>query len=640
MGIQTFFYPSGFLNRTAVILFKDYYNKEQFPILLVGTDIIGKADIKKIVSANFDKQYNSTKDYWSIDKKSRILFIDDVDEWRANSDNFIAFIDSISEHFEYAILFVDKVSSLSDKSSEKNYFPNFQTYSISRLGHAKRDELIKKCIARDERTVFSVNNIEQVARLDKDTKHINSIIGANIVPSYPLFIVTIFHTVESATPQDLSHTSYGHCYHAMITMNLRRAGMKPGDINACFNFLTALAYSMFESNSKMIPDVEFSDFIKTYKEHFIIEDKAINSLFSANILLRKNGHCCFSYVYIYYYFVAKHLSDHSEESSELKQIEELISSIYTKDSANIIIFITHHASNQKLIDEILINAMSAFDGFKEATLSDDEKTFINDLAETLEQKALPEQGHSVESERENRLKRKDELNPVNEQLEEEGLIEDSSSPLLLEIRKSAKSMEIIGQILRNQYGSLKRDRLQEMFEEGQNVGLRLLTCFMEHMKRDDDELNNLIQSRLEAIAKLKKKELSQLEKEKLSRRIISQFSYTIMYSWMHKIVDSLGYDKLVSIADEVNKKVDTAASKLINLYIHTWHAKKLDINKIKQLHDEFKNDNNLQAIYLLKDIVAQHIYMHAIDDFRDKQKLSTLLGFSHQNQIIAQKTSS
>ena len=176
-----------------------------------------------------------------------------------------------------------------------------------------------------------------------------------------------------------------------------------------------------------------------------------------------------------------------------------------------------------------------------------------------------------------------------------------------------------------------------MFEEGQNVGLRLLKSFMEYMEKDESEIERIVQIRLKEISETKGKVLSTDETEKISKKIISQFSYAVIFGWLHKIVDSLGYDKLIEIADDVNEEINTAASKLINLYIHTWHAKKLDIDKIKVLHDEFKVDNNHQAIYILKDIVARHIYMHHIDDFREKQKIASPLGFPHLNQIRVQQ---
>lgn len=612
-----------------------YYIDAGFcPIKIEGKNISGKAELKKVIEKKFNLQYESTTDYWTIDKEKRILLIDDVDKWDANESNFVDFIVSIPNYFEFSIAFIDKLSNLSDRSTEHDYFSFFQNYSIRSLGHKKRNELIEKCIAHDEQREFDINNVEQLARLDKNTKHINTIIGSNIVPSNPLFIVTIFHTVETSSAQDLLQTSYGHCYHAMITMNLGRVGMKAEDIDACFNFLTELAYFIFDNDSEVIANEELDQFTIKYKEEYVVQDNIVKVLINANILRKKDNSYSFQYIYIYYYFVAKFISQKMDDVTVKKQIEELMSNIHMKDNANIVVFVTHHTNNKTLLDNITFSAMSTFDNFPEATLSGIEKNVIKALSDNLGNSKLPKSTHTINKERDNNLNHSDKLAPLIER--RENTQNNNHDPLFIEIRKSAKSMEIIGQILKNQYGSLKKTQLEKLFEEGQNVGLRLLKSFIDIITTEREGVENFIQSRIDQALKEKGEKLSELEKEKLSQKVIAQLSYSILFGWLHKIADSLGYDKLISIADNVNNKTDTVASKLINLSIHTWYAKKLDIKRLKTLHREFDDDKNHQAIYILKDIVSRHIYMHPTD-YKDKQKIDNLLGFSVQKQEIIQQ---
>ena len=117
---------------------------------------------------------------------------------------------------------------------------------------------------------------------------------------------------------------------------------------------------------------------------------------------------------------------------------------------------------------------------------------------------------------------------------------------------------------------------------------------------------------------------------------MDQISYSILFGLLHKIVYSIGYHKIVEIADAVNQENNTVASKLINLYIHIWYKKRLDFTKIAFLYTEFRNDKNNQAIYILKHIVSRHIYMHHVN-YKDKQKIANLLRFSIKKQILAQE---
>lgn len=616
------------------MLFVHYENAGFYPILLNGKDISGKADLKIIAEGKFGSQYETTTDYWHSDKEKRILLIDDVEEWSANPKNFSAFISSIRECFEFSIIFIDKLSNLSDRSTEHNYFSSFQSYSIREFGYKKRNELVKMCISHDEKIEFDSENNDQLARLDKDTKHIDTIIGSNIVPSTPVFIITIFHAVETLTSQDLSQTSYGHCYHAMITMNLGKSGMKAEDIEACFNFLTELAYFIFNADSKIISEPGLNKFTSGYKKDFIVQDNIVDVLIKANILKRKDEFYSFQYIYIYYYFVAKFISQKMDDKAIKEEITKLMANIHMKDNANIIIFITHHTNNKDLLDDIMLSAMSTFGKYSEATLSGEEKNFIKSLSDNLKVQKLPDITHDVSKERDASLNERDKLAPLMEQIETHQ--EESHSPLLIEIRKSAKSTEIIGQVLKNQYGSLTKPKLEELFEEGQNVGLRMLKSFIQGIVDNRDGIEQIFQSQMEEISKDKFKKLTKSEKEKEIKKIIARISYGVIFGWLQKIVDSLGYDKLVEIADSVNAKTDTVASKLINLSIHTWHKKILDIDKIRKLHHEFESDKNYQAIYFLKDIVSRHIYMHHVD-YKDKQKVDDLLGFSVQKQVSIQQ---
>ena len=366
------------------MLYIHYVENGYYPILINGRDILGNADIKKISNKVYKEQYNNTRDYFFLEKDNRILMIDNVDERKSNHERFPIFISSILENFKYSIIFINELSNLSERITKHNYFSNFHNFSIKQLGHKKRDELIKKCIGHDEQTNFDDDNSEQLARLDRDTHHVDSIIKSNIVPSYPVFIVTIFHILESRIGQDLSETSYGHCYHAMVTINLIRAGIKLTAIDSYFNFLTHLAYFMFSRNNKTIYEENIDKFLRKYKEDFVGDtDTIFNKLIQSGIIAKKNDQYSFQYIYIYYFFVAKYISKNINEKDIKNKIGELLSKLYLKDNANIIIFITHHTDNENLLYNILFSSMDTFDKYKEATLENDEKSIINNIYEAL-----------------------------------------------------------------------------------------------------------------------------------------------------------------------------------------------------------------------------------------------------------------
>ncbi len=370
------------------MLYLHYANTNFYPILLNGSNITGKADIKNIVNKGYNIQYDSSKEYWSLPKEKRILVIDDINNRNANNQNYSVFLQSIKEEFEYAIVLIDKLSNLSDKSTEHNYFYLFNDYTIKSLGYQKIDELVKKCIADDDGLEFSLENTEQVARLDKDIKHIDTIIGSNIFPSYPIFIVSTFNIIESAKSHDMTKTSYGHCYHAMITLQLSKINVRADDMDKYFNLLTELSYFIFNTGKKLVSKNELNNFIDWYGNEYNFEMKTFKNLIKSNILINNNQNYSFQYIYIYYYFVAKYIADNIDSINVQTQVDKIMSTIHKKDSSNIIVFITHHTKNQKLIDNILTHTTSIFENFTKATLDREEMKFISESVSKLEKIAI------------------------------------------------------------------------------------------------------------------------------------------------------------------------------------------------------------------------------------------------------------
>lgn len=536
-------------------------------------------------------------------------------------------------------MLIDDLINLAGKSTEHDYFYPFNDYSIKSFGHKKRSDLIKKCIENNENSQFDINNTEQVARLDKDTKHINTIIQSNIIPSYPIIIISSFNIIESATPQDTKETSYGHCYHAMITTQLYRAQIKPDSMSEYFKFLSELAYFIFNNETKNASKNDLEKFKEEYKIKYILNDnEIINKLINAHILVVKDEVHSFQYIYIYYYFVAKYIADNFSLEKVQAQFRGIISRIHKKDDFNIATFAIHHATGGALdilLENITLNAMETFERYSEATLDKTEIKFLDDAIKDAEL-TLPSKQHNVANHRNQQLEQRDNLQPtVDKQEKAIEDNEDSLDSLTIEILKSAKSMDLIGQIMKNQYGTFEKDKLKELFEEGQNVGLRLLKSFIDLISEYPDGLKDLIEERLTEIEQESGQYLSQGRKQIISQQMANRFSYGVIFGWLHKIVDSLGYDKLISISDDVNVGIDTTASKLINFSIHAWHKKSLDVGKLKSLHQSFNKDKNHVAQYILKDIVSRHVYMHRID-YQEKQKIESLLGFSTQNQISIQ----
>ena len=622
------------------MLYLGYVEERKFyPILIKGAQLTNVKQFEKQVEKAFNVQYASKRKYFDIPLENRVLFVDDLDEALVEQADRRVFIETLKANFNLIFFFIDELESFSAEIDDtKTNLSDFVHYSIKELGYERQDELLRKCIEVKENVAFDDDNNEMLLKLDKDKEHVEAIIGTNIVPIYPVFLLTIFNTIEEVGARDYTRTSYGHCYHAMVTLELRRSSVGTDEIDTYFNFLTELAFYIFRSGkSSKIETESFHAFFKNYESEFNALPGMFATLSRAKILVSEDNVVGFGYRYIYYYFVAKYLSEHLDDINISNIITEACNSLHDQESANIVIFLTHHTKNSKVIDEIIYSAMGAFENLNPATLSKLETDKISDLI-----KSVPRIVKNVDhkKERARQLKEADISSgdgPLDELIE--GPEEKSSaakqqedSDLLIEIKKSVRSMEVIGQILRNQVGSLPKKRIEELYLEGHNTGLRLLKAFLADFVEDQDGTIAFFAYKARKNQKLKGSTTEQQILE-ISKKMYTYISYRFIFGIIHKIVHSIGYDKLVETSNKINAEIGSNVSEIICFSINAWYRKDISYGKIKELNMLFKDNEFMKDA--LRDVVIQHLYMHKVP-YKLKQQIAEELGLKLENQVLIQ----
>ena len=89
------------------------------------------------------------------------------------------------------------------------------------------------------------------------------------MPSFPFFILTLLAAQDTQTPLDTEITTQGHCYQALIFLYLRREGVRNDLIDIYINFLTELAFEIYDKNSGIgLDNTAFDSFLHMYKNKF------------------------------------------------------------------------------------------------------------------------------------------------------------------------------------------------------------------------------------------------------------------------------------------------------------------------------------------------------------------------------------
>jgi hypothetical protein len=84
---------------------------------------------------------------------------------------------------------------------------NFRQFQLLEFGHSLRSKLINKWVSLGREK--TITEEECVRSHDIAKRIIDTIIGRNFVPSYPLFLLTILQSIEAGKPHDLKDSTYG-----------------------------------------------------------------------------------------------------------------------------------------------------------------------------------------------------------------------------------------------------------------------------------------------------------------------------------------------------------------------------------------------------------------------------------------------
>jgi hypothetical protein len=339
------------------------------------------------------------------------------------------------------------------------------------------------------------------------------------------------------------------------------------------------------------------------------------------------GNYSFCYSYIYYFFVAKYLAENRSEN--VKIIDGIINNLHVNENAYIAIFISHHSKSTYILDEIVLNAMCLFDKFSPTTLSSEELNFFDKQLDVIVKAILPPKNISPEQERVKRLKAQDLAEQINERKTErnksfETEPSEIDDELAKELRRSIKTVEVMGSIIKNRAGSLEKALLENVFLEAMNVHLKILSFFFDLIKNEkiQNEIVEFMSDRLVNIVKHLPKTPSHDELVKMSKVLFWNMNFSVVYGFINKIIRSLGSNKLITIIDKVCDDNNTPASFLVKHGILMWYYKNLQVDNIVERIEEDGFSETAKKI--VKFMVVNYCTIHSVS-FKDIQKIENKL---------------
>ena len=625
---------SGKTSFCKIIFKKGVILDNTVPIFIKGRDIkkVKEEDITKLINKEFRKQYNSDVDLTS---KNLIVIIDDFNNCKLPQKSKKNFILNLYKNNFQTVITWDEYFTLSELLESQ--VTTVEVYEILKFGGKKRLELIRKWVDLFEDEFEDDQSKEfQIKELSKT---VNSVIGKNLIPSLPIYILTILQANELTNTTNFEQSTFGHYYDVLIKSALGQKIKVNAEIEKYYSYLTEFSYWIYDNKTIEIDENNFIEFhqtfIKKYQVQLSFRD-ALEVLEHCNLVHKNGVSYKFKYKYIYFYFIGKYFSDNLELEYVQKEVTELSNKLYQTESANIYIFLSHHSKSKFIINQILERARELFNDESIIEFNSDIK-FINDLIEKkVDNIDLKNEDNFVEI----------EINEIDDsslaiETPEENIELNEEIDSISKVNKAFKTIEILGYIIKNRYASLIGNDKSDLVEEMYKLGLRSLTFLFKTLIDGEEYIKNEI---IDLIKKDPNAALTIREREELAKQFMFNLLYMVSYSIFKRISSSIGSRDLEMTFNDVkqkflngNGKEKNNAISLIDIAVIFEYSKSFPEQDVKSLADDFKT--NPLAFHILRRLGVNFMRMIPMKE-NEQQKASEILNISMKKQRLIGGTSS
>jgi len=610
-----------------------FVDKYIYPLFVKGKNI--NENLDKVLATAFMDQYNSEdkEKYSQYDKERKVLLVDNFDECQLNDSTKKKVIDQMLDRFSKVI-----ITTKENEGVSSSYFlmekKDTLMARIKPLGHVKRNELVKKFYTTYDANASTLKQQALLEQVKAGFDMVESFLGKEYMPSYPIYILSILLSNTKMQSSSLERTSYGYCYGTLITCALMTCVDDRTKIDRYYNVLTSLAYFIYKKRSKPISEDDFQKFYTEYQEKFFSQGyKEVKAnLLKCNLVRCTDDYYYkFSYSYIYYYLVAKYMADHIYENNGLDDILDLCIDIHDEQKANILIFIAHHIKAPQFIEATQMALTTALEEQKQVTLNrdDDYYKLVNELCESLKKEIVsPGEEINPEKERENILKQRDE----NDKLIAKKKLNPNELPEEIQnMNKSLRSIEVVGQIVKNRQGSLPKTKIKQLVRELYSTAFRTISYFGIFIESEKLHL-------IEDVIKNKKEGESNDEVKKKIEGFFEITSLNFCLFVFSKVINSVGNKELRSTFNEIAKEIDTPAAKLVSFSIVSCYSSKIAITELEDLVEELKD--NPVAMSIIRARIRSFLYNNHVP-INERQKIINTVNLNpRDNGIMANKTQS
>lgn len=559
------------------------------PIILSGLrkPPVGER-LKDLLVREFERQYgdHSTSAYLQLDKASRVIIVDDYHNVDLSTTQRVKFLEGLHKFAGRIILFsnglVQEARDLFDPSGRADAATPFVKYRILPFSKVTRNDLIEKWLMLEEGQ--NTDGIDFAYRREELMRVFDSLTASNRLPRYPIFLLTILSGIEALVPIDPKIGTHGAYYDLLIRTALLQ-GQDAANYSISQNFLAYLARDMFATRRTSVDHQRFRSITKEFETRFAVSLDAgsiLKSMVDRQMLVRTGDDVSFTHPYILYFFAAMWLRDHIGEMEVRDSIRRLARNVHIEGNANLLLFLAHLSKDPIILEEVASAAKSLHADLMVATFEED----VAFLAAMRDPSKSPMLIDGDVNER-----RREIIEMEGEQERETDLASNGSDADAVfgdgeedlgpvgSMVSAMKTVEILGQILKNFPGTLEADDKYRIASEGFGLGLRTVTLLYDRVR----ENHELLLDELRAIVKRHRPDATKLENDRQARDMMVGVCEALGAALVQLIAQSMGTAQLDQTYERVAEANPIITVELINASIALEYNKNFPERKVLDL---------------------------------------------------------
>lgn len=587
-------------------LYHQYHDRGFAPLLIKGKDLKGASDsdIDNLLRRSVEKQYSKSQvDAFSqLSRTQKILLLDDFDDSSLKAADARAdLLCALRKRFGHLVVTVGDMFEMREMldGDASRALATLTHYKIQPFGHSLRGQLISRWLSIG--ADGTLDKASTIARLDQAEKLMNAVMQKMVIPSIPIYLLTLLQSMDAGRGGDFKDSALGYYYQYLLTEAFQASGVKPDKLTELFQYSAHLAWEFHLQKQRELSESDLRAFTERFSKvwHTVDFVPRLETLLNARVLCKVGEEYAFRYPYIYYYLKGQYLSENLSDLDMRAYIGHCCQHLYVRDYANTVLFLAHHTSDDFVLRSIADALHNLFRGRSPVRFDGDTvavKQLITDA---------PKLGYSGESPEEHRSRR----NSIEDQLDDghDGLAEiEETSPelsIIAQMTMLFKTTEILGQVLKNQYSKIQRARKGALLEDLFNGPLRAIRDFYDHFEKTPDALVIEIEAAIQRKGKIDSDE----ERKAIARKVVASLVQFITFGFLMRASQSANAESLLEDVREVVRKNGTPAFKMIETGILLDSPKAIPRATLKQLFSDIKDD--LVASRVIQIMVLNRLYM-------------------------------